>query len=572
MKSNQVEIKLVPFQRDRLLQPRWNGTSSDDKETNVQRTLSLAIILLISLVSVNARVRTASPAPVRGAHGMVVSTSPIASEVGIEIMKKGGNAVDAAVAVGFALAVTHPSAGNLGGGGFLVFHDAPSGESFSYDYREMAPARADRNMYVDETGEIVPELSTVGHLSAGVPGTVAGLLLALEKRGRLVPQTVLAPAIRLAEEGFPVSYALSQSFEAAAPLLSRFPESRRIFLRNGNYFEEGEILVQKELGATLRLISKLGAAGFYEGTVAALVAQEMRNGGGFITEDDMKNYRAVEREPIVANYRGHTIVSMGPPSSGGVILSEMLNMVEPEDLSYLGRNSSRYVHLLAEVMKRAFADRAHYLGDADFSSVPFHGLISKEYAHKRRADINPDRTTLANDLGPGDPLPFESEDTTHFSVVDREGNAVANTYTLNGGYGSGITVPGAGFLLNNEMDDFSSKPGVANQYGLIQGEANSIGPRKRPLSAMTPTIVLKDGRVLLVTGKPGRPHDHQYRVPSRHQRRRSRFERAAGGRLASLPPPVASRRASIRRARLGSRRGGNASGKGAYTRSRNEHR
>ena len=471
----------------------------------MQRALSLAIIFLICLASLDAPVWTASRAPVRGAHGMVVSTSPIASEVGIDVMKNGGNAVDAAVAVGFALAVTHPSAGNIGGGGFLAFHDAASGENFTYDYREMAPVRAHRDMYVDEAGEIVPELSTVGHLSAGVPGTVAGLLLALEKHGRLVRQTVLAPAIRLAEEGFPVSYALSESLKAAAPLLSRFPESRRIFLRNGNYFEEGEILVQKELGATLRLISELGAPGFYEGRVAALVAEEMKNGGGSITEEDLKSYRAVEREPIVGTYRGHTIVSMGPPSSGGVILLEMLNMVEPEDLSYWGRNSSKYVHLLAEVMKRAFADRAHYLGDADFAPVPFRGLISKEYAHKRRADINPDRTTLASDLGPGDPLPFETEDTTHFSVIDREGNAVANTYTLNGGYGSGLTVPGAGFLLNNEMDDFSSKPGVPNQYGLIQGEANSIGPRKRPLSAMTPTIVLKDGKVLLVTGSPGGP-------------------------------------------------------------------
>ena len=471
----------------------------------MQRTLSLTFVLLLYVNFLQTPLRTASKAPVRGAHGMVVSTSPIASEVGIEVLKKGGNAVDAAVAVGFALAVTHPSGGNIGGGGFLVFHDAASGQSFTIDYREMAPARADRNMYIDEVGEIDPELSTVGHLSAGVPGTPAGLLLALEKHGRLVRQTVLGPAIRLAEEGFPVSYALAQSLESAAPLLSRFPESRRIFLRNGNYFEEGEILVQKELGATLRLISEQGASGFYEGRTAALVAEEMKSGGGFITEEDMANYRAVERQPIVATYRGHTILSMGPPSSGGVILTEMLNMVEPEDLAYLGRNSSRYVHLLAEVMKRAFADRAHYLGDSDFSSVPVRGLISKEYARKRRAEINPDRATLATDLGPGDPLPFETEDTTHFSVVDREGNAVANTYTLNGGYGSGVTVPGAGFLINNEMDDFSSKPGVPNQYGLIQGEANSIGPRKRPLSAMTPTIVLKDEEVLLVTGSPGGP-------------------------------------------------------------------
>jgi gamma-glutamyltranspeptidase/glutathione hydrolase len=468
-------------------------------------TLPLAMIFVLCLVSADRPVRTASKAPVRATHGMVVSTSPIASEVGIEILKKGGNAVDAAVAVGFALAVTHPAAGNIGGGGFLVFHEAAGGKNFSIDYREMAPAQSHRDMYLDESGEIVPDLSTVGHLSAGVPGTVAGLLLAVEKHGRLVRQTVLAPAIRLAEEGFPVSYALSQSLEKAAPLLSRFAESRRIFLRDGNYFEEGEILVQKELGATLRLIAEQGAPAFYEGTVAGLVAEEMERGGGFITQEDMKNYRAVEREPVMGTYRDHTVVSMGPPSSGGVILLEMLNMVEPDDLAYLGLNSSDYLHLLAEVMKRAFADRARYMGDADFSPVPFRGLISKAYAEKRRADINPHRTTLASDLGPGDPFPYEAEETTHFSVVDREGNAVANTYTLNGGYGSGITVPGAGFLLNNEMDDFSSKPGVPNQYNLIQGEANSIGAGKRPLSAMTPTIVLKNGEVLLVTGSPGGP-------------------------------------------------------------------
>ena len=436
---------------------------------------------------------------------MVASTNLLASEVGIEILKRGGNAVDAAVAVGFALAVVEPEAGNIGGGGFLVYHEAASGRDFTIDYRETAPTRAHRDMYLDEDGEVVPDLSTIGHLSAGVPGTVAGLLLALEKHGRLARDTVLQPAIRLAEEGFPVSHELVESLEENASLLSRFPESRRIFLRNGNHFQEGEILVQRDLGATLGFIAEDGAPAFYQGRVAELLVEEIRRGEGFITREDLKSYRAVERQPLLGTYRGHTVVSMGPPSSGGIVLIEMLNMVEPEDLAYLGLNSSAYLHLLSEVMKRAYADRAHYLGDADFSPVPFRGLISKAYAEKRRAGINPNRATLASELGPGDPLPYEAGETTHFSVVDREGNAVSTSYTLNGAYGSGVTVPGAGFLLNNEMDDFSSKPGTPNQYQLIQGEANSIEAGKRPLSAMTPTIVLKDGRVLLVTGSPGGP-------------------------------------------------------------------
>ncbi len=434
---------------------------------------------------------------------MVVSANAIASEVGIDILKRGGNAVDAAVAVGFALAVVDPKAGNIGGGGFLLFHQAASGKAFSIDYRETAPARAHRDLYLDGSGEVVPRLSTVGHLSVGVPGTVAGLLLALEKHGRLVRQTVLEPAILLAEEGFPVHAELARSLEESASRLSRSPESRRVFLRNGNHFEEGEILVQKELGATLRLIAEGGTAAFYQGRIADLVADEMARGGGLITRDDLKAYRALERDPLLGSYRDHTVVAMGPPSSGGIVLIEMLNMLEPEDVTYLGLNSSGYLHILAEVMKRAFADRAQFLGDADFSAVPFRGLISKPYAESRRVGIHPNRTTLAGELEPGDPFPYESDQTTHFSVVDREGNAVSNSYTLNGWYGSGITVPGAGFLLNNEMDDFSSKPGVPNQYSLVQGEANAIEAGKRPLSAMTPTIILKDGKLVMVSRAKG---------------------------------------------------------------------
>ena len=466
---------------------------------------SAGISLLLSIILIGAGPQTTSQPPVRSEHGMVVSASAIASQVGVDILKRGGNAVDAAVAVGFALAVVHPAAGNIGGGGFLVFHEAASGKNFTIDYRETAPARAHRDMYLDESGDVVPELSTLGYLSVGVPGTVAGLLLALESHGRLVRPTVLEPAIRLAEEGFAVQPELARTLEGSASRLSRSPESRRIFLRNGNHFEEGEIFVQKELGATLRLIAEEGASAFYEGRIAELMADEMTRGGGLITREDLKAYRALEREPLLGRYRDHTVVAMGPPSSGGIGLIEMLNMLEPEDLAYLELNSSDYLHLLAEVMKRAFADRAQYLGDADFAAIPVRGLTSKAYAETRRAGVNPHRTTLASQLGAGDPFPHESDQTTHFSVVDREGNAVSNTYTLNGFYGSGITVPGAGFLLNNEMDDFSSKPGVPNQFNLVQGEANAIKPGKRPLSAMTPTIILKDGKVLLVTGSPGGP-------------------------------------------------------------------
>ena len=471
----------------------------------MRRPLISFAIPLLSVVLLGARLQTASLPPVQGEHGMVVSAHALASQVGVDILKKGGNAVDAAVAVGFALAVVEPGAGNIGGGGFLVFHEAASGKNFTIDYRETAPNRAHRDMYLDGSGNVVPDRSTVGHLSVGVPGTVAGLLLALERHGRLVRQTVLEPAIRLAEEGFTVDADLVGSLEESASLLSRFPESRRLFLRNGNHFEEGEILVQKELGATLRLIAEHGASGFYEGKVAELLAEEMTRGGGLITLEDLKAYRALEREPVLGRYRDHTIVAMGPPSSGGIVLIEMLNMLEPQDLASLELNSSDYLHLLAEVMKRAYADRAQYLGDADFTKVPVRGLISKTYAQSRRSGINPHRTTLASQLGTGDPFPHESDQTTHFSVVDREGNAVSNTYTLNGFYGSGITVTGAGFLLNNEMDDFSTKPGVPNQFQLIQGEANAIEAGKRPLSAMTPTIVLQNSRVLLVTGSPGGP-------------------------------------------------------------------
>ncbi len=445
----------------------------------------------------------ASKAPVRAAHGMVVTTEPRATDVGVEILKKGGNAVDAAVAVGFALAVTHPSAGNLGGGGFLLLRLQRTGEVVAIDYREVAPAAASRNMYLNPAGDIRPGESTVGYRASGVPGTVAGLLGALGKYGTMKREEVLAPAVRLAREGVDLSYYESESLKLNFNLLSRFEESRRIFLRDGNCYSPGERFTQPELADSLESISRDGAAAFYEGRIAHLIAEEMGAHHGLIALEDLKRYRVSYRQAIEGSYRGHRIYSMSPPSSGGIALVEILNMLEGYPLSTYGFGSSRTLHILAEAMMRAFADRAEFLGDGDFVKVPAAGLISKRYARDLRSSIDPFFATDAARLTHGNPVSFESEQTTHFSVVDREGNAVANTYTLNGGYGSGVTIPGTGILMNNEMDDFSSKPGAPNMFGLIHGEANAIAPMKRPLSSMTPTIVLKDGKLFMVLGSPG---------------------------------------------------------------------
>ena len=422
---------------------------------------------------------------------MVVSAEPQASDVGLEILEAGGNAVDAAVAVGFALAVTHPYAGNIGGGGFMLVRMATgeAGEAIVVDYREEAPAAASRNMYLDAKGDLAPEASVVGARAVGVPGTVAGLALAEEKYGKLGLARALAPAIRLAEQGFPVSYALSQSLESAQQLLARFEESRRIFLRDGKPYEPGEIFKQPELAHTLRLIAQGGPDAFYRGAVAKAIAATMEKYGGLITLGDLEQYQAKVRAPLEGRFRGFTVLTVPPPSSGGVALIEMLNVLEPLDLG--SPNSYQSIHVMAETMRRAYADRAAYLGDGDFVSVPVAGLTSPKYAAKLREEIlnsKPEAPVVA-----GGPAAWsEGAQTTHFSVVDADGNAVANTYTLNGGYGSGVTVEGAGFLLNDEMDDFASKPGAPNMFGLVQGEANAIQPRKRPLSSMTPTIVLRD--------------------------------------------------------------------------------
>jgi gamma-glutamyltranspeptidase/glutathione hydrolase len=459
---------------------------------SLRTKLCLPLVVLASVVS------ALSFNPVAGRYGMVASSEPLASEVGVQILRDGGNAVDAAVAVGFALAVTHPVAGNIGGGGFMLIRLA-SGEAGVVDYREAAPAAASRNMYVDSHGELIPHASTVGALSAGIPGTVAGLALAEEKYGKLGLARAIAPAVHLARDGFLVSYGLSESLRQDGERLSKFDASRRIFLRGGRYYEPGEIFKQPELAQTLEAIAHQGAKGFYEGPVARAIAAIMQKYHGLITEQDLVRYHPVLRQPLVGHFRGYEILSVPPPSSGGVALIEMLNIIEPLDLGV--PDSFESMHFMVESMRHAYADRAAYLGDADFTPVPVARLTSQAYAAKLREEIlhsKPDAPIVA-----GNPQAFESAQTTHYSVVDDDGTAVANTYTLNNGYGSGVTVEGAGFLLNDEMDDFAAKPGTPNLYGLVQGEANAIAPNKRPLSSMTPTVVLQSGKLRLVLGSPG---------------------------------------------------------------------
>ena len=436
--------------------------------------------------------------PVAAKHGMVVSAEPLASDAGLQILKAGGNAVDAAVAVGFALAVTHPVAGNIGGGGFMLIRLA-DGRSVFVDYREVAQAAASRKMYLDARGELKPEASIVGALAAGVPGTVAGLALAQQQYGKLGLARVMLPAIVLAEDGFPVSYPLSESLRDDKELLGQFETSRRIFLRNRQLYEPGQIFKQPELANTLRQVAREGPKAFYHGAIAAAIVDTMQKYHGLVTAADLEHYQVKLRQPLVGHFRGFTVLSAPPPSSGGVALVEMLNVLEPLELGT--PNSYQSIHLIVEAMRRSYADRAAYLGDSDFVSVPVAGLTSPDYAAQLRHEIL--EAKAASPVGAGKPSGTEPPETTHFSVVDGEGNAVSNTYTLNGGYGSGVTVEGAGFLLNNEMDDFAAKPGTPNMFGLVQGEANAIAPHKRPLSSMTPTIVLQDDNLRLVLGSPG---------------------------------------------------------------------
>lgn len=460
-------------------------------------SLRLLTIIWMSLLPVFA----AGPQPVRGKNGVVASRSLIASEVGIEIMKQGGNAIDAAVAVGFALAVTYPSAGNLGGGGFMVIHLA-DGKVLSLDYRETAPKASTRDMYLDESGNVIKGLSTQSHKAAGTPGSVAGLLEALEKYGTLSREKVLAPAIRLASQGFPLNYDLARQFKRQQRFMEKYPSSLAVFTKKGEPYEADDLWVQPDLAETLRRISTSGRDGFYLGKTADLIVAEMARGGGLVSHEDLKNYLPKWREPLLGTYRGYQIISMPPPSSGGALVIQMLNMLEPYKVKESGWGSAETIHLMIEAQRRAYADRAEHLGDPDFFDVPLKKLMSKEYAKTRFADYQPGKASLSEDIGAGT-WGKESPETTHYSVMDGKGNAVSVTTTLNWGYGSKIVVSGAGFLLNNEMDDFSVKANTPNTFGLIGRKANEIQPNKRMLSSMTPTIVTKDGKVVLVTGSPG---------------------------------------------------------------------
>ncbi|WP_423813949.1 gamma-glutamyltransferase [Psychrobacter sp. 219-2-C] len=442
--------------------------------------------------------------PVWAKNGMVATQEALASDIGLKILKDGGNAVDAAVAVGFALAVTLPRAGNIGGGGFMMVYDAKQGKTVALDYREKAPSSASRDMYLDSDGNAVSDLSRYHGLAVGVPGTVAGLLKALEDHGTMSRGQVMAPAIALAENGIEVTAGLSESLEALSDRLQKWQSTKKIFFKpDGSAYQPGELLRQPELAKSLKLIAAKGADGFYKGETARKLVKAVNEAGGNMSLQDLANYKAIARVPVKGDYRGYEIVSMPPPSSGGIHIVQILNILEGYPLKDYGQNSAQTIHLMSEAMQLAYADRAEYLGDSDFIDVPASGLTSQAYADKLRALINPNKATPAATIKANNPLPYESDQTTHFSIVDKDGNAVANTYTLNFSYGTGLVAEGTGILLNNEMDDFSAKPGVPNGYGLIGGDANAVEANKRPLSSMSPTLVFKDSKPYIVTGSPG---------------------------------------------------------------------
>ncbi len=469
------------------------------KQSSWGKFFCLILLFLIGNVS------AASRPPVRGAAGMIVSSHVLASEAGVTILKQGGNAVDAAVAVGYALAVVFPSAGNLGGGGFMVIR-LPDGTATTIDFREIAPQKAFRDMYLDSAGNFVPDLSTVGHWASGVPGSVAGLNYALQKYGSLPLTTILKPAIKLAQKGFPVSYHFHRDLVRLAPEFKKFPATAKVFLKkDGLPYQENEKFVQKDLAKTLKLIAAKGTSAFYTGKIARLIVQEMEQNNGLITLADLANYQPKERVPVKGEYQGYEIIAMPPPSSGGIALIEFLNIVEPFNWDQSGFLSSGSIHLFSEAFRLVFADRATHLGDPDFWKVPTTGLISKKYAENLRKKINLSSANKSKDISASDPLPYESSETTHYSVIDKNKMAVAVTTTLNAGYGSLVVVDGAGFLMNNEMDDFSAQPGLPNIFGLTGNEANAIAPGKRMLSSMTPTIVVKDNQPFLILGAAGGP-------------------------------------------------------------------
>jgi len=469
-------------------------------------TRILAIILMFFAIASHsaAIIEGERMHPVQGTEGMVVSSHFLATDSALDVLKEGGNAIDAAVTAAFSLAVTQPRSGNIGGGGFMLISSERQNEVIAIDYREKAPSGAYKDMFVDENGLVNNQLSRFSHQSAGVPGTVAGLAFALKLYGTISLKKALEPAIRLARDGFVVTPRFSQGLKTAEARLKKWAASGKQFYKaDGSYYEPGDLFVQNELAATLQRISEKGADEFYKGKTAELLVSEMQRNGGLISMQDMQDYRPVLRKPVHGSYREYDIYSMSPPSSGGVHVLQILNIMEGYPIGKFGHNSAQTLHLMAEAMKYAYADRSRYLGDQDFVKVPVQGLISKDYAGSIRAKIDPARAADSTTVLPGEPAAYESNETTHFSIVDKYGNAVSNTYTINFSYGSGITVSGAGFLLNNEMDDFSAKPGMPNAYGLIGGEANKIEPDKRMLSSMSPTIIKRDGKNFLITGSPG---------------------------------------------------------------------
>lgn len=433
-------------------------------------------------------------------HGAIATANPLASEIGAMILKRGGNAVDAAIAAQFALAVVYPAAGNIGGGGFMVIH-LNDGKNTAIDFREEAPGKATRDMYLDKNGNANPQLSRNGDLSVGVPGTVAGIFLAHKEYGRLPMKELIQPAIDLAEKGYAITATEARWLNGSQSDFKKYNTVMPVFVNPGGW-HAGDTLIQKDLARTLELIRDKGKAGFYEGVTAQKIIAEMRRGNGIITLQDLKNYRAKEREPAIFDYKGYTVETMPLPSSGGVVLQQMLGMLQNYPVDQYGFESVKSVQLMTEIERRAYADRAQYLGDPDFVKVPVKALVSESYLKQRMADYNPERATPSDSIGAG-AVPSESEETTHLSVVDDSGNAVSVTYTLNNLYGSQVVVGHAGFFLNDEMDDFSAKPGAPNMFGLLGTEANSIAPGKRMLSSMTPTIVLKDNKPYLVLGTPG---------------------------------------------------------------------
>jgi gamma-glutamyltranspeptidase / glutathione hydrolase len=463
--------------------------------------IPLCIILIVNHKAYSGRGDHHAQPTLQSKRGMVVTSEPNASQVGIQILKLGGNSIDAAVAVGFALAVTHPQAGNIGGGGFMVIRMV-DGSSTSFDYREKAPAKSVKDMFLDEHGRFVPQRSQVGYLACGVPGSVAGMLLAHEKYGKLRRTQVIEPAIKLALKGFRISAPFARDLNSALKNFGMFPSTRKICSRHGDPYKEGELFLQPDLAKTLTRIAKDGRDGFYKGKTSKLIVAEMNRGGGLISSDDLASYKVIERPPVRGNYRGYEILSMGPPSSGGVMLIHLLNILKNFNIAGSGFASVETISILTEAMQLAFADRAEFFGDPDFFRVPVDTLLSQSYAHERSTLIHPTAATPSISISHGTMIK-EHEETTHYSVIDRWGNAVSTTTTINGWFGNGVVVDGAGFFLNNEMDDFSAKPGVPNMFGVLGSEANAVQPNKRMLSSMTPTIVVKGDKPYLILGSPG---------------------------------------------------------------------